>query len=72
MLLKITEKVLLDRNTMYSPIVHRIYDYWYCLLFLLLFTVYTIIVYWYTVLLLSLYHPSILGNMNIDCFNWIK
>jgi len=74
MLLKITEKVLLDRNTMYSAIVHRIHGYWYCLLFLLLFTVYTITVYWYTILLLSLslYRPSIVGNMDIDYFNWIK
>jgi len=72
MLLKITEKVLLDCNTMYSPIVYCIHGYWYCLLFLLLFTVYTITVYWYTALLLSLYRPGILGNMGIDWFNWIK
>ena len=68
MLLKIIGKVLLDRNTMYNLIVYRIHIYW----FLLLFTVYTITVYWYTVLLLSLYRFSILGNMNIICFNWIK
>jgi len=42
---EITGKVLLDRNPMYSPIVHRIHGYWYCLLFLLLFTVYTITIY---------------------------
>jgi len=47
MLLKITGKVLLGRNPMYSSIVHRIHDYWYCLLFLLLSTVYTITVYCY-------------------------
>ena len=68
---EITGKVLLDRNTMYNPIVHRIYGYWYCLLNLLLFTVYMITIYYY-VLLLSLYHPSILGNIEIDYFNWIK
>jgi len=47
MLLEITEKVLLDCNIMYSLIVHRIHGCRYCLLFLLLFTVYTITVYWY-------------------------
>jgi len=47
MLLKITGKVFLDRNPLYSSIVHRIHGYWYCLLFLLLSTVYTIIVYCY-------------------------
>jgi len=47
MLLKVTEKVLLDRNTMYSPIVHRIHGYWYCLMSLLLFTMYTITTYYY-------------------------
>jgi len=68
MLLKVTGKVLLDRN---SPIVHRI-TVTDTILFLLLFTMYTIIVYWYTVLLPSLYRFSILGNMYIDCYNWIK
>jgi len=29
-LLKLTKKVLLDRNLMYSHIVHRIYCYCYC------------------------------------------
>ena len=62
MLLKITEKVLLDRNTMYSPIVHRIHIYWYCLLFLLLFLCIRLL-FTITVLLLSPYRPSILGNM---------
>jgi len=61
MLLKVSGKVLLDRNTLYSSI-HRIYGYCYCSLFISLFTVYTI-----TVLLLSLYCPSILSNMDIDC-----
>jgi len=36
---------LLDRNTVYSPIIYCIHNYLYCLLFLLLFTVYTITVY---------------------------
>jgi len=44
MLLKITEKILLNRNIMNNHIVHRIHGYWYCLLLLLLFTVYTITV----------------------------
>jgi len=43
MLLKLIEKVFLDSNSMYSFTVYRIHDY--CLLLLLLFTVYTIIVY---------------------------
>jgi len=66
MLLKVTEKVSLGHNARYNSI-YRIHEY--CSLFLLLFTVYTITV---TVLLLSLYHLSILGNMDIDHFNWIK
>jgi len=33
---------------------------------------YTIIVYHYIVLLLSLYRLSILGNMDINWFNWIE
>ena len=37
-------KRLFDRNTLYSPIIHRIHGYYYCSLFLLLFTVYTITV----------------------------
>ena len=53
-------KVLLDRDTLYNPIVHRIHGYCYCSLLLLLFTMYTITVYWYTISLLSLYRPSIL------------
>ena len=66
MLLKVIRKVLLDRNGRYSSI-YRIHGYYYCLLFLLLFTVYTIILI-VTVLLLSLspYRPRILGNMDID------
>ena len=60
-----TGKVLLDRNTMYSPIAYRIHGYCNCSLLLLLFTVYTITVH-VTVLLLSLYRPSILSNMDID------
>jgi len=69
MLLEITGKVLLDRNTMYSTIFQRTHSHWHYLLFLLLFSVYTITNYCYIVLLLSLYHPSNIGNMNI---NWIK
>jgi len=49
MLLKVTRKVLLDRNTIYSLIVHRIHGYWYCLLFTLRFTMYTITVYCYCI-----------------------
>jgi len=60
---EITGKVLLDRNTMYSLIVHRIHGYGYYSLFWLLFTMYTITVDCYTILLLSLYRPSILSNM---------
>jgi len=59
-------KVSLDRNTRYSSI-HRIHGYRYCSLFLLLFTVYTIIVDCYTVLLLSSYRPNIINNMDINC-----
>jgi len=59
MLLKNTEKILLDRNPMYSFTIYR------SLLPLLLFTVYTITIYCYTILLLSL-HSSNLDNMNID------
>jgi len=29
MLLKVTGKVSLDRNTMYNPIIHHIYNYYY-------------------------------------------
>ena len=68
MLQKISEKVLLDRNTKYSPIIYRIHGYCYCLLSLLLFTLYTITVNCYIVPLLSLYRPNVL----VDCFNWIK
>jgi len=68
MLLKFTVKVLLDCNTLYSPIVHRRHGYCYCSLLLLLFIVYTITVDCYTVPLLSLYHPSNLSNMDIVWF----
>jgi len=54
MLLKVTEKVSLDRNAKYNSI-HRIYGYRYCSLFLLLFIMYMITV---TVLLLSPHRPS--------------
>jgi len=47
MLLKITEKVLLDCNIMYNFIIYCIHGYCYCSLLLLLFIVYTIIVYCY-------------------------
>jgi len=60
MLLKVTGKVLFNCNTLYSPIVHHIHGYWYCLLSWLLFTVYKIIVDCYTVPLLSPYHRSII------------
>ena len=63
---KLLKKILLDPYSMYSFTVYHIHGYNYCLLSLLLFTVYTITVYCYTVLLLSLYHPNILGNMNIN------
>jgi len=43
LLLKVTGKSLFDRNTLYSPIVHRIHGYCYRSLLLILFTVYTII-----------------------------
>jgi len=69
MLLKIAGKVSLDRNTMYSLIVHRIHDYWYYSLFLLLVIVYTITVYCYCTVTIS---SKYLGNMDIDCFNRIK
>jgi len=60
MLLKVTEKVSLDRNTRYNSI-HRIHGYCYCLLFLLLFTVYTsTVTITVLLLLLSPYCPSIL------------
>jgi len=65
-LIHVTEndwEVLLDRNN---------HVQFYCSSYtrlLLLFTIYMITVDCYTVLLLSLYHPSILGNMDIDCFN---
>ena len=53
MLLKITIKVLLDRNTMCSSIVHLIHDYCCCSLLLLLFIVYrstvTVILYCYCI-----------------------
>jgi len=67
MLLKVTGKVLLDRNRRYNFTVYRIHgyyccSYYYCLPCIqLLSTV--------TVSLLSLYCPSNLSNMNID---WIK
>jgi len=72
MLPKLTREGLFDRNTLYSPIVHRIHGYCYCFPVLLLFTVYTLTVDCYTVPLLSLYRRSIIGYMSIDCFNWIK
>ena len=65
MLLKVTEKELFNRNTLYSPIVHCIHGYWCCLLFWLLFTVYMITVDCHTILLLSLHRPSILSNMGL-------
>ena len=54
MLLKVTEKVLLDFNARCSSI-HRIHGY--CSLFLLLFTVYTINVTVTVLLLLLSQHP---------------
>ena len=46
MLLKVSEKISLARNARYNSI-HCIHGYCYCSQFLLLFTVYTIIVYCY-------------------------
>ena len=63
MLLEVTGKVLFDSNIMYSSIVHRIHDYCYRSLLLILFTVYTITVDCYTVSLLSSYLPSVISNM---------
>ena len=66
MLLKVTEKISLDRNARYSSI-HRIHGYCYCSLLLLLFVVYTITVtVTVLLLLLSPHRPSNLGNMDID------
>jgi len=56
MLLKVTGKTSLDRNARYSS-VHRLLDYYYCTVLLSL---------------LSPHRPSILANMDIDWFNWIK
>ena len=53
MLLKVTEKILLDRNIMYSPIIHRIHSYCYCSLLLLLFTVYTFTVDCFTTVIIT-------------------
>jgi len=61
--IKGTGKVLFGRNTLYNPIVHRIHGYCYCLLFLILLTVYTITVYWFIVVLLTLYCSRTVGNM---------
>jgi len=72
MLMKVTGKILFDRNTLYSPIIYRIHGYYNHSLLLILFTVYTIIVDCYAVPLLSPHHPSILSNMDIDCLNWIN
>ena len=72
MLLKVSGKVLFDRNTLYSPVVHRIHNYFYCSLLLLLFTMYMITVDCYIVPLLSLYRPNILDNTDFDCYNLIK
>jgi len=71
MLLKVTKKVLLDRNTVYNPFVHHIHGYWYCLLFLLLFIEHTILFtdMLYVIVTVSFQYSS---NMDIDCFNWIK
>ena len=63
---------IVDRNILYNFIVHHIYGYCHCLLSLLLFTEYVITVYHYIVLLLLLYRPNILGNMDINYFNWIN
>jgi len=70
MLLKITRKVLFYSNILYSSIVYHIHGYCYCILFLILLTVYTITIDCYTVLLLHC--PNILGNMDIDWSNRIK
>jgi len=71
MLLNVTGKVLLDRNTLYRSI-HHIHGYYYCLLSWLPFIMYTITIDCYTVPLLSPHRLSIISNMDIDCHNWIK
>jgi len=65
MLLKVTEEVLFDRNTLYNSIIHRIHNYCYCSLFLLLFTVYTTVTVTITVTATSQYFD----NMDTNCFN---
>ena len=61
--MKVTGKILLDRNTRYSSI-HRIYGYCYCSLFLLLFTIYTITVIVTVTVTASSPYSS---NTDIDC-----
>ena len=63
MLLKVTGKVSLNCNTQYSSI-HSIHDYCYYSLFLLLFTVYTIIV---TVTVTVTVSSQYSSNTDIDC-----
>jgi len=70
--MKVTEKGLFDRITLYNPIVYRIHGYCCRSLLLILFTVYTITVDCYTVPLLSPYRPNIISNMDIDCHDWIN
>jgi len=64
MSLKVTGKISLDCNTRYS-FVHRIHDYCYC-------SYYCSPCIWLLLLLLSPYRLNILGNMDIDWFNWIE
>jgi len=66
MLLKVNGEVSLGHNARYSSI-HRIHGYCYCSPFLLLFVMYKItVIVAVLLLLLSLYSPSILGNMDIE------
>ena len=60
MLLKVTRKILLDRNARYS-FIHRIHGYCYCSRSLLLFTVYAITI---TVTVTASSQYS--SNLNID------
>ena len=60
MLLRITGKILSDRNIYIVLLFYRLYGN----------IVHIVIVTW--ILLLSPYRPSILDNIDIDWFNWIE
>ena len=85
MLLKATGKWLLDRNTLYSPIIHRIHGYYYRSLVLIFFTVYTItdllLLYCYCYChcivpvieitwILIVLNNNIIDNLHKDWGNW--